>query len=509
MEAKLAKPLEQGNSFDIFTSDISTVEISDDHQRAILIVPLMHVGANKKGLYWTSSMLKKIASMFKGVPFRYDLDGKEGSSHTLNKLSSPHFDVGWTYSSDEGAWYDDKTKSMWVKGEVTHPDVISKLSRKTSDGKREVNFASMGVVVEKAECSICRSDFVGNECNKGHVRNQKYDNKICYKIPTEVSKALHVALTNDPADGEAEIRNVLIQEFGYEAAPQDKRGQAGEQMERNQLSDQTPGGLAISSPQTAQPGIAPSSDDILRDLAERIKTIEQKISAEAMKQGTAELVNSSPQDQFTQSNMGNTTQFEAQKQPEENKMEKKDAQYTNEKTSVNPKEPEVQESEMVANSPMQKVMDLLQQILQRLPGAETQDMGKEALDANKGNAEKTQEDLPTEHMGPGESVKDSTEEGNKKNKAAMTKPDRVENADDAEVNTLKKEFADLKEQMKNMRSKMEIQDNDLPEFGGSQPNNQKVDVADMTPNERREHFGEYGSWDSIFNGANSAQRFKR
>ena len=164
----------QDSSYDIFTSSLSNIEFADEHTRAIILLPLMHVGANKKGLYWTAEMLKKMETMFRSVPYRYDLDGQEGSSHTINKLSSPHFDVGWTYSSKEGSWYDDKTKTLWTKGEVTHPDVIKKLERMTTDGKREVNYGSMGVIVEKAICSICGEEMDGNTCKNEHTRLQKY-----------------------------------------------------------------------------------------------------------------------------------------------------------------------------------------------------------------------------------------------------------------------------------------------------------------------------------------------
>jgi hypothetical protein len=121
----------------------------------------MHAGPNKKFLYWVPKVLEDIAKLFRGIPFRYDLGGKEGSSHTPNKLSSPHFDVGCTYSSDEGAWYDKKTRTLWVIGEVTHPAVIEKLKRETSDNKREINYASMGVLVDESKCSICGKKFNG------------------------------------------------------------------------------------------------------------------------------------------------------------------------------------------------------------------------------------------------------------------------------------------------------------------------------------------------------------
>lgn len=502
MEAKLKQ-----ESYDLFSSRLDNVEIADTKERAILTLPLMHVGPNKKGLFWSEAMLKKIAPLFRSIPFRYDLEGREGSSHTLNKLSSPHYDVGWTYSSSKGSWYDTKNKALYVSGEVTHPEVIAKLSRQTTDGTREVNFASMGVVVEEARCSICGSDFYDEKCENGHSRNQKYDEGVCYKVPTKISKVLHAALTNDPADGESRIEKVIIQDLGYEAAPADKREQAGEQMERTNLSNQMPEGMAPGAQQTQQPGESPSSEEILKELAERIKTIEQKISVQnGVAEETPELVNASPQDQFTQSNMGNTTQFEGQKQQEENKMDVKNGQNDNESTPVNPEKTEVQE----AGDSMTQIMSMLQQILQRLPDAEVQDMGKESLDASKEDAQKSQENIPTEHQGSGDSVKDSTDESTKKNRENADKPGKVATADNSDSDSvdLKKEFADMKEQMKAMRSKLEIQDNEVPEFGGSQQSN-STDTADLDANSRVEKFGEFGAWDSIFNGEKSAMRYKR
>jgi len=191
------------NRFDVFTSRLTQVELADDKSCAVLTIPLMHVGPNKKGLYWTPKMLKSVAPMFRGITFRYDLNGSEGSSHTPQKLSSPHFDIGWTYSDERGAWFEKDNGILWVKGEVTHPDIIKKLDRKTSDGKREINFASMGVLVEKSVCSICGKEHGMDGCE--HTRNEIYDGEVCYSVPEKVKKALHVALTNDPADGEAEI----------------------------------------------------------------------------------------------------------------------------------------------------------------------------------------------------------------------------------------------------------------------------------------------------------------
>ena len=169
-------------------------------------IPLMHVGPNAKGLYWTPEVLKKIAPMFSNTTFKYDIGGKEGSSHVPDKLYSPEFDVGWTSK----AYYDEKSKTLWVEGDVTYPDVIKKIQRQTSDGKRELRYASMGVLIDPddVDCSICGKRMT--EC--GHKRNEDYDGQTAYAVPTAVRKALHVALTNAPADTEAIIAKAIFQE---------------------------------------------------------------------------------------------------------------------------------------------------------------------------------------------------------------------------------------------------------------------------------------------------------
>lgn len=507
MEAQTIKFADTQSDFrnnhtaDTWSTILSNVEIAEDYKRAILTIPLFHVGANKKGLFWTEEMLKEIVPLYQGIPFRYDIDGQEGSSHTINKLSSPHFDIGWTYDGKEGAWYDPKTKALWVKGEITHPQVISKLQRETSDGKREVNYASMGIIVDEAKCSICGGEY--GTCE--HERGKKYLDGIAYKVPTKCTKGLHVALTNDPADAEAEISKCIFQEMGDSMIGQDYRAQTGTQNTANQLSNQTPGGLATSSPQTEQPGMAPSPETMLKDLAERIKTIEQKLYETA----TPELVNAAPQDQMMQNNMGTTTQFDETKgqmntpEKEDGNMNAKDGQAKQTKTPVNPVPSK--ETQDLGN-PMDNVIAMLQQILQKLNGgaAETQDVN-ELVNASK---EKMQHDetKPTEHMPPGDAVSDSQDEGNKKNKENMQKPDMVATADNSDE--LKAELADLRKEVKELRGKLELQDNEVPEFGGS-VQAKSLEVADLGAKGRREKFGEFGAFDAIFNGSKSAERFQR
>ena len=43
--------LVQESRYDIFSSNLENIEIASDYSRAILTIPLMHVGPNKKFLY--------------------------------------------------------------------------------------------------------------------------------------------------------------------------------------------------------------------------------------------------------------------------------------------------------------------------------------------------------------------------------------------------------------------------------------------------------------------------
>jgi hypothetical protein len=549
-------------SFDFLSSDrFFGVEVAEDFKRATLTIPLIHVGPNKKGLFWTEGMLKELAPMFRGVTFRYDLDGQEGSSHTINKLSSPHFDVGWTYSDDNGAWYDESTHTLWIKGEVTHPQVIEKLERMTTDGHRELNYASMGVIVEKAVCSICGGNFE-EICENGHERLKVYNGAVCNKIPVEVTKALHAALTNDPADGEAEIKECVFQEFGYPEKDSfnkeyyDQRRQDAmqnqnsknfnsfqgvnspynkdtEQTSPNELKNspnstmaykninqgpistnysQIPGGLATSSPQTGQPGMAPNPEMILRDLAERIKTVENKL-VERSAEPTPELVNSAPQNQFMQDNMGTTTSFE-----EENKMVPA-GQNSQEKVPLNPapvKDEKMEKAEamMTAPDPMTRIMEMLEEIMKRLPAVsnvqETPGNIPESADGEgteemiafgKGKVKKEESEPAAKglggHMAPGDAAS-GEDKGNVKNKENMLKPGMVATAD-SKLENLEKEMIMLKK-------KLELQDNEVPEYGGSN-STKGLDVADMGADGRAQKFGDYGKWDAIFHGAGSASKF--
>jgi len=202
------------DNIDVFSNNLK-VEFSDNeekHKKAIISIPLITSGVNKKFIHWTSDVLNKIAEKFRGVVFKYDIDGTQGSSHVPEHLYSPYYDVGWTYDDIKGAYFDGT--QLWIKGEVTNPKVIEKLSRIGANGKRELNAASSGVLLDYnyVVCTICGK--LAGTCE--HKRGQVYNGITAGIKPISekaVKRALHVALTNDPADGEANIKEVLLQEL--------------------------------------------------------------------------------------------------------------------------------------------------------------------------------------------------------------------------------------------------------------------------------------------------------
>ena len=77
------------------------------------------------------------------------------------------------------------------------------------------------------------------------------------------------------------------------------------------------------------------------------------------------------------------------------------------------------------------------------------------------------------------------------------------------VTISKTEVADMQKQIKALRTKMEAADVSIPEFGGSPSKVGAVEAADMSADERHKNFGDFGKWDAIFHGANSASKFRK
>lgn len=150
---------------------------------------------NDNFLEFTPDELTKAASSMKGVPVVINLTGAAEDDHAINSSMNT---IGWTTSS----YFDGMT--LWGDAEITNPDVIPKFLRETSDGKRELNYVSMGAEIVPI-CSICSKDI--REC--GHERGKNYDGKLC-KVYATQTKFNHLACTNQPADKGARIGTVQV-----------------------------------------------------------------------------------------------------------------------------------------------------------------------------------------------------------------------------------------------------------------------------------------------------------
>jgi hypothetical protein len=170
-----------------FASKAKKVEIKQ--------VAAAHVGMNDNFLEFTKEELEKSVSSMKGVPIVINKTGTAEDDHAINSSLNT---VGWTTN----AYFDGYT--LWVDGEITDPDVIPKLVRETSNGKREINYVSMGAEIVPI-CSICGKDI--RTC--GHERGKEYNGKLC-KVYASETKFNHLALTNFPADKNATIGLVQV-----------------------------------------------------------------------------------------------------------------------------------------------------------------------------------------------------------------------------------------------------------------------------------------------------------
>jgi hypothetical protein len=89
---------EKHDNSEYFSNDLNiNLELSETEKKftkAIIKIPLIHVGENDKNVKWEAEVLRQIAPMFRGIVFKYDVNGTQGSSHVPEHLFSPFYDVG-------------------------------------------------------------------------------------------------------------------------------------------------------------------------------------------------------------------------------------------------------------------------------------------------------------------------------------------------------------------------------------------------------------------------------
>lgn len=180
-------------------------------------IQVAHVGTNANYFTFTEEELMQAASSLKDKPIYINYLGVAPDDHADNSSMNT---IGW--STD--AWYDPEDQTLYANGDVTTPDVVEKLERMDSKGRRELNFVSMSCDAVPI-CSICGNVFTDCE----HERGEKYEGKECSVIGKEVAFRNFV-LTNEPADpnaviGEVAIENASLQKKGVHMKKTNEKAQ--------------------------------------------------------------------------------------------------------------------------------------------------------------------------------------------------------------------------------------------------------------------------------------------
>lgn len=561
------------NDVELFTSEI-IVEAADNSgsspKRAVIKIPLINEGSNSKFLLWTQETMEKVAHMFRGVPFRFDLNGQNEGSHTRDKLSSPFYDVGWTYSDEKGAYYDPEKKTIWVQGEVTHPEVIEKLMRQTSDGKREINFASMGAMIDPKDtaCSICGRAPFGN-CN--HTRGKEYNGQSCNMVPQNISKALHVALTNDPADKVAEIAEAIFQDMSSQVdnprqespvgvAPNLPGPNNADQSDLKEMIEK------IIQEVLAKKALEKSKISELADNGEtkmedkKKKKIEDDDVKEKVEKNVEEKTTQKLDDSKEKSLKKETAEEVDEKEDEEDKKKKKKESKSVE-TKEEFKEKEFAEAEEKEKEGSEEDEEEDEEEAKKKKKKKSEDPKEEKEDAKEDKKPEMADDFEFKITGPLAAKQNKVELQD--NSVAPQAQQIIETADNNKIyaekykTKLRLEVADAYVRYNKVKSKDEailvlqdksieqlellqdafdgivipqqqevkakptvvLQDNvhvanqkfanAVPEFGGFVHDaDPYVEVQDMSASDRKKKFGEYGAFDVCFN-PNNAQKYRK
>jgi len=145
------------------------------------------VGVNLNNLRWEHAHLMAAHESMRDKPIQY----------TFNPM--PFIPEHNNYSANTAGWVIDthvRENGAFYTADITHPEVVAKLSRKTSTGRPEIAGVSMSCTAD-AICSVCGDNMVTGECI--HIPGQYYDGNHCEIIATN-AVFQHLLLTNFPAD---------------------------------------------------------------------------------------------------------------------------------------------------------------------------------------------------------------------------------------------------------------------------------------------------------------------
>lgn len=247
---------------------------SGQDKNEVLVIPrteICHVGMNGNYFVFTKEELEKSFKSLNKVPIVANVSDGDGDHDVTTVLNT----VGWVY---EPVFEND---TVYATLEITHPEIINKVKRKTTKGEREVNFVSMGCNVKVAKCSICESEIFMDTyaCDSGHHVGEKYDGKVC-SIIGEGIVFEHVALTNLPADKNAKLGKEVVVMYAEKKEIENKetketttepltevKSQDVVKQEQDNLKNNTP----------AEEVMKPSEEKKIEALVDKINVLETEI----------------------------------------------------------------------------------------------------------------------------------------------------------------------------------------------------------------------------------------
>lgn len=232
---------------------VSTIKETAQRIAKLKKVQVAHAGTNSNFYTFTEEELMNAAKTLKDKPIYINYLGVAPDDHADNSSMNT---IGW--STD--AWYDPEDKTLYANADITTPDVIDKLERVDSKGRRELNFVSMSCD-SMPICSVCGAIF--NECE--HERGVEYEGKMCSVVGKDVNFRNFV-LTNEPADP-----NAVVGEVSIENSSLKKRCLDMKKNEKAQEVEQKP-------PELEEKKVA-SSEDILAGIQKQLLELEQRLMA--------------------------------------------------------------------------------------------------------------------------------------------------------------------------------------------------------------------------------------
>lgn len=245
---------------------------ANEDKNEVLVIEnteICHVGMNGNKFIFTEEELEKSVHTLDRVPLVANVTDYS-DDHNTSAVNT----VGWVYEPkfEKG--------SVFATLEITHPQIIEKIQRKTTKGEREINFVSMGCNASEVICSICGSEIYldSYQCDKGHVVGQRYDGQECGMIGKGITFE-HVALTNVPADKEAKLGREVVMMYANKKelkikAELDEEKKKEEEVKKEEVKENQE---ANKTDTPAEEKIQPSDDKLIEALKDKLNILESEV----------------------------------------------------------------------------------------------------------------------------------------------------------------------------------------------------------------------------------------